>query len=213
MIETLHAIEIYKTHIDIENLDQLVDPEFLKSLPTGSLHDYLVTSNMVTGYGSWHKIKDGEKLHAWPEFQPMIEAVDQHAKKFWDHLGYWPDLAPKPYQSWINICNRDGQLSSHIHYNVPLSAVVYLDASPEQGNLVFEHPMSALLGFCPIVDKKVRLKHEVQVRTGDIVIFPGYFRHYTLPNNTDRPRITFAINYNETGHFENFNNYTQDNKK
>jgi hypothetical protein len=129
MIETLYPIQIYKNHIDIKNLDQLIEPEFLKSLPIGDLQEYPLTPNTVTGYGSWYKIKDSEKLHAQSEFCLMMEIVNQHAKEFWNHLGYWPDIFPKPYQSWINISDRNGMLSSHIHYNVPLSAVVYLVAS------------------------------------------------------------------------------------
>lgn len=195
MIETLHAIEIYKARIDIENLDTLTSPDFLNSLPKGKLQEYPLTPDMITGYASWYNIKGAEKVHEWEQFRSMMKIINQHAKIFWDHLGYWSDIFPSPYQSWINIGNKNGTFSSHVHYNVALSGVVYLDACPEQGNLVFEHPMTDLLGYCPIANPREKFKHEVQVNTGDLVLFPGYLRHYTLPNNTDRPRISFAMNF------------------
>ena len=31
--------------------------------------------------------------------------------------------------------------------------------------------------------------------TGDLIIFPGHLNHYSLPNNSDEPRIMIGSNF------------------
>ena len=33
------------------------------------------------------------------------------------------------------------------------------------------------------------------VKTGDLIIFPGHLNHYSLPNNSDEPRIMIGSNF------------------
>ena len=77
--------------------------------------------------------------------------------------------------------------------------MLYLDASPEQGNIVFENPMDLIIGGQPIKMPYKNFTHEVEVVTGDLILFPGYLKHFTKPNLTNRPRVTFVANLNEKG--------------
>jgi uncharacterized protein (TIGR02466 family) len=204
VIETLYSLDIYRTRLDnVDRLSELCTPEFLSKLYLTQNEYTLNTDVTLSGAKSWHRIKDAEKLHHWPEFKEISNFVTKHAKIYWDHLGYWPDVEPKPYQSWVNVFERGGQVDSHSHNEVPLAAVVYLSASPEQGNIVFETPMYDILGFLPINNKIKRLRHEMTINTGDVIIFPGYLRHFSFPNTTDTPRISYAINFNDTGIYHN----------
>jgi len=44
------------------------------------------------------------------------------------------------------------------------------------------------------------------VKTGDIVIFPGWCEHQALPNEDDAPRIILGTNYFLTGTFGDYDN-------
>ena len=46
----------------------------------------------------------------------------------------------------------------------------------------------------------------LSVKTGDIVIFPGWCEHQALPNEDDAPRIILGTNYFVTGTFGDYDN-------
>ena len=45
----------------------------------------------------------------------------------------------------------------------------------------------------PIVNETQTLR-EVACKTGDVIIFPGWLKHFTTPNKTDKERIVMTIN-------------------
>jgi uncharacterized protein (TIGR02466 family) len=96
---------------------------------------------------------------------------------------------------WANITPRGGYVDSHLHGNMPFTAVLYVDASPEQGNLFIENPMEMVLMNQPIgPDVQYPLGEEIAVNSGDFVMLPGYIRHSVRPNTTDKPRLILAFN-------------------
>ena len=46
----------------------------------------------------------------------------------------------------------------------------------------------------------------LSVKTGDMVIFPGWCEHQALPNEDDAPRIILGTNYFVTGSFGDYEN-------
>ena len=46
----------------------------------------------------------------------------------------------------------------------------------------------------------------LSVKTGDVVIFPGWCEHKALPNEDDSPRIILGTNYFLTGTFGDYDN-------
>ena len=49
-------------------------------------------------------------------------------------------------------------------------------------------------------------KLNISVKTGDMVIFPGWCEHQALPNEDDSPRIILGTNYFVTGSFGDYDN-------
>jgi hypothetical protein len=85
---------------------------------------------------------------------------------------------------------------------MPFTAVLYVDASPEQGNLVIENPLEMVLMTQPVSpDVKYPLGEEIAVSSGDLVIFPGFLRHSVKPNNTDKPRLILGFNIGCRGQY------------
>ncbi len=154
----------------------------------GTLCSYHSASNLHTEYKN--------------ETQEVVAFVEQCAREYWQDCDYHKDLEPFVFQLWANKTPKGGYIDSHLHGNMPFTAVLYVDASPEQGNLIIENPMEMVLMTQPISpDIKYPLGEEVSVNSGDLVMFPGYLRHSVKPNNTDNPRLILGFNIGCQGRY------------
>jgi uncharacterized protein (TIGR02466 family) len=136
------------------------------------------------------------------ETDEVVMFVEQVAKEYWNACNYHNNLTPFVFQMWANKTPKGGYVNSHLHGNMPFSAVLYVDASPEQGNLVLENPMEMILMTQPISpDVKYPMEQEISVSSGDLVMFPGYLRHRVLPNKLDRDRLILGFNIGSKGEY------------
>jgi uncharacterized protein (TIGR02466 family) len=103
---------------------------------------------------------------------------------------------------WANFTPKHGWINSHLHISMPLNAVLYLDACPEQGNLVIENPNDQLLATQPINYRETfQFEQEIEVNTGDFIIFPGFLKHKVRKNMSDRPRMVLGLNFGAKGFY------------
>jgi uncharacterized protein (TIGR02466 family) len=136
------------------------------------------------------------------ETKDVVKFVEDCAKECWKENGYHQELEPFVFQMWANKTPRGGYIDSHLHGNMPFTAVLYIDASPEQGNLMIENPMEMILMTQPISpDIKYPIAEEISIKSGDLVMFPGYIRHSVKPNNTDKPRLILGFNIGCQGNY------------
>ena len=95
-------------------------------------------------------------------------------------------------QGWIIDIKKGGNLKSHMHKLGWLSGSLYLNVPKEknssEGNLVFSLDGEYLPG-----DGKIFPSKEININTGDIVLFPSSIFHHTLPFDSEENRITFAF--------------------
>jgi hypothetical protein len=78
---------------------------------------------------------------------------------------------------------------------MPFTAVLYIDASPQQGNLILENPMDTVLMTQPISPTVTYpMVKEIIVNSGDLIMFPGYLKHRVNPNVTDTDRLILGFN-------------------
>jgi len=96
--------------------------------------------------------------------------------------------------AWVNINKTHNSNVSHFHANSALSGVIYLQTSPNSGNIVFENP-TASPAF-PITEtvKGFFGVYFVSPQVGDVLVFPSYLRHYVESNLSDKDRISIAFN-------------------
>jgi uncharacterized protein (TIGR02466 family) len=107
---------------------------------------------------------------------------------------YFPD-------SWVVKTNPDFKESKlHNHSNSLYSGVVYLDAPPGGGDIVFSRTQTS---FSPSINLLIPKKNKnifncdnwvITPHTGLILIFPSYIPHRILFNRLDTPRYSFAFN-------------------
>lgn len=136
------------------------------------------------------------------ETQEVVKFVETCAKEYWDEMEYHKELEPFVFQMWANKTPRGGYIDSHLHGNMPFTAVLYVDASSEQGNLLIENPLEMILMTQPISpDIKYPMAEEISVKSGDLIMFPGYIRHSVKPNNTDKPRLILGFNIGSRGKY------------
>lgn len=129
------------------------------------------------------------------DLNDVVEFVTETARKYWNKCNYHSELNPYVFQVWANKTPKGGWIHSHLHGNMPFTAVLYVDACPDQGNLILENPLDMILMTQPISPNiAYPMVKEISVQTGDLIMFPGYLKHRVKPNNTDNDRLILGFN-------------------
>lgn len=93
-------------------------------------------------------------------------------------------------QAWATVLHEGGHQTPHIHPAGWMSGVFYLDAgtsSVDGGCIVFGHPQTGS-GL-----SRPPREHVHVPRSGELIVFPSYFFHHTLPYQGVKPRISLAF--------------------
>lgn len=191
---------IYKNFYD--KVDRLKENLFSK-LDT-VFEDTENNNNVFMRQGTLCSYHSASDLHIRyrEETHEVVSFVEQCSKEHWKDCGYHTELEPFVFQMWANKTPAGGYIDSHLHGNMPLTAVLYVEASPAQGNLIVENPMEMVLMTQPIgPDIKYPIGEEISVSSGDLIIFPGYIRHSVKANTTDIPRLILGFNIGCRGNY------------
>ena len=137
-----------------------------------------------------------QELASFIDISPITNFVEEQCKIFWKELRFNPRLTPKVLNSWANLSGPGSAIWPHHHTPAPLTAVFYLNAIPEMGNLVLQNPMEAVLATAPYeTTYSIReFDYTVKSETGKLVIFPGWIKHYVTENLTKDTRFSMAFN-------------------
>lgn len=199
MILELFPTKVYKTfYPNTESLKPLF--EKLKEV-----FDETVDHNneyMREGTLCSYHVQSDLHLRYPEETKDIVEFVESAAREYWKECNYYEGLEPCVIQLWANTTPKGGWIDSHLHGPIPFTGVVYVDASPAQGNLVIENPMDMVLMAQPIQPAdKYSMDKEIEVNTGDVVLFPGYIKHSVKPNTTNSDRLILGFNIGSRGKF------------
>lgn len=200
MILDIFPTRIYQsTYPKAAELKDTLFPKITEILDAAAINNNTFMQN-----GTVCSYNTGSDLHnQFPiETAEIVEFVNAAAREYWKVCNYHNELEPFVYQMWANATPKGGWVENHLHGNMPFTAVLYVDASPEQGNLVLENPLDSLLMTQPIgADVQYPMRYEVPVKTGDLVMFPGYLKHSVKQNITDRTRLIVAFNIGCRGNY------------
>ena len=100
-------------------------------------------------------------------------------------------------EMWAIINKKNDFNVIHTHPNCYLSAAYYVKAPKDCGRFQIECPNIARRYAYPEVEKKNELNTEVagiDVKEGDLLIFPGYLPHKVAKNESDEDRIVISFN-------------------
>ncbi len=94
---------------------------------------------------------------------------------------------------WVNVMYPGARHAMHVHPQSVVSGTVYLDVPAGGAPIRFEDPRSGLFQCSPMRP----IFHEIQPRTGDVILFESWMRHEVPEQQGDlaqRPRISASFN-------------------
>jgi len=183
----------------IDYIDQNFNSEYINEYDQ---HDHPIRMGALARiYDSNTYFREGRSIED-PNLKTLFDWITEHGLKYWKILNLSEELNPFIMQLWATAVKRGGFVASHNHNPVPVSGVFYLKARPDQGNLFLENPLDLVLGRSPLNTigyasqrTPTRFNYEVQSTSGKLILFPGWMKHFTRPNQTDELRMSMAVNF------------------
>ena len=100
---------------------------------------------------------------------------------------------------WVNVLERGGVHSGHIHPSSVISGTVYVEVPPGSGALRLEDPrlpmMMAAPTRLPDAPEPQRRFIYLQPQVGSLFMWESWLRHEVMPNDARSPRISLSFNY------------------
>lgn len=130
--------------------------------------------------------------HTWFELKEFQErlglAIDDIKKEY-----QFVDKKSHVDQSWVNRHGLGGETLEHSHNKVTFAVAAYLRCPVNSGNIVFKDPLEYHKHNFPIYPEESAYR-EIQVKTNDVLIFPGWLKHYVKPNQSNKSRYVLTLN-------------------
>ena len=195
-----HALPIYKESTDfelndVEKTEILLGGEFRKAL-----------SDKGNALSKSAEILESEKLLRVKNF--ILSKFDNFVT---NHLQIKNQFCLT--QSWSAVNHKGDAHHLHLHPNTVFSCVYYAQAN--SGDFQIKMPMSRIQDGYNFSYKILQNNifnsrtYNASVKTGDILIFPGWLEHQALPNEDDAPRIIIGTNYFVKGILGDYDNKDQ----
>ena len=144
-------------------------------------------------------IANPRQPHRMPEFSKFYEYLSKVVKQVaTEKYGYHSGFKYPIGNSWVNFHGKDGKTLEHNHPNAFLVAATYLHMPENGGSIQFKDPLEYHKSVHEHEDSKSWFWKDVSAVTGDILIFPGWLRHRTHPNNSDINRWVLTTNFIQT---------------
>jgi uncharacterized protein (TIGR02466 family) len=140
--------------------------------------------------------------------QPLLLQVQNMFNKQANLLGIADNCTIDVTQAWINVNNTSSNRSNthevHMHPGHIMSAVYYVQAPKDSGNLVLISPHGLMDYALPykLVTNPTPFngtRYTVMPSAGDLVSFPGWINHCVTENLSNQTRISIAFNGNLGG--------------
>jgi uncharacterized protein (TIGR02466 family) len=138
-----------------------------------------------------HLVKEFTEYYKW------LEPIAQHIiHKEWTlntHFQYFIS------NSWVNVHGRGGYTRVHTHGPCTLTTAAYLNLPENGGYIEYLDPLEQIkLYHMKDFDEEEFNWKKVEAKTGDVLIFPGWIKHRTQPNESDEKRWVLTTNYIST---------------
>ena len=153
----------------------------------------LVNGTQTLGPGNIFNLEDDCIV----KLKILIENKIKEYRKLYnsENVGFfkkWPKEGDYTLTGWVINLNKGGSLKRHIHKEGWLSGSLYLSIpnkkKKHEGDIVF-----SLNGENYPTDGKFYPDKDVELKTGDMVLFPSSIFHSTIPFSGDENRITLAF--------------------
>lgn len=154
--------------------------------------------NSYPGYTSYGSLPD-LPVRA-PCFAALKKLIDAEAAKFAKIAQF--DLGGgklKLDNIWINVLDRDGFHSGHIHPHSVISGTYYAQVPDGASSLKFEDPRLPMMMAAPArhddAPEEMRSFVYLAPRAGVMLMWESWLRHEVVRNDSEKPRISVSFNY------------------
>ena len=174
----------YQYSFNWDSLKPKIDDLFLHSK----------TNSLLEKKSAWSTVSCDSDLqpHHWSELQHFIDWIDIITLGLAKDLNF-QSADYKITNSWVNRHDFSGETIEHNHNNTTFVVSAYLNCPPNSGNIVFKDPLEYHKSSWPIFPEE-HLYQEISVATNDVLIFPGYLKHYVQPNLSSESRYVMTFN-------------------
>lgn len=185
----------FPTHIwsrDIDGSEQL-NSQLLSAIRGWQEEDPkgVAVSNSL----GWHSQYN---LHRRGEFRGIVDAINDTVAALGRDIGVVETVEPIIYTSWANVSPKHAANRMHVHPDVYLSGVYYVQVPKGCGKICFRDPRPQVEGLIfPVPRGAMWSEVTYEPKAGRMFLFPAWLPHEVLPNmsNLDRISIAFNITY------------------
>ena len=128
----------------------------------------------------------------------FVSSIKSKIKRAIDDMGWDSEKSQTKITNMWAIINKKGASNArHTHPNSFLSAVYYIKAPIDCGDILFFDPRSAKVNRKPPTTKPTKLNAEevnVTPQDGMLVFFPSYLHHGVDENKSDEERVIISFN-------------------
>ncbi len=150
-----------------------------------------------TNFGGWQSAAD---LYKHPEFAWLMQRILERANEV--AVNFSREKRFDDGVMWANVNGQYNFNAMHIHADALISGVIYLKvARDDQGLIQFfdsreGSPTSYWRCFSQLPEETEMTQGVVTVapREGDILLFPGWLKHWVTPNLTEDMRVSVSFN-------------------
>ena len=136
-----------------------------------------------------HKRKELKEFTDWLHNKILYVASQ------WDY----PENTPyRCFNSWFNEHYRGGRTESHTHNLCNFVVSSYLKVPENSGAILFRDPMYETRSMEP--NTVATPWRSYPVKTGDVLIFPGWLEHMVEPSESDERRVVMTMNWQVDHH-------------
>jgi uncharacterized protein (TIGR02466 family) len=124
-----------------------------------------------------------------------ILEVKEKISKVYEDLGISKEPWLKNY--WFNCNYKNDYNKTHVHSYSFVSAVLYLSAPTNSGNIIFERP-DQFENFIDDISFSTQENYKsfyVVPKNNLLVMFPSYLPHYVEKNLSEENRISMSFNF------------------
>lgn len=146
--------------------------------------------NIRSNRGGWQS-----DTNLWQEevFKSLLEKTTHIAQSIIQDISTnQPQMVIR--SMWGNVNPKGGMNFTHVHPSGWMSGVYYIQLPEGSDQIVFEDPRPArLMDFqrsCLISDEYFTY----QPKIGELLLFPSWLPHFTLPNPVEESRISISFN-------------------
>ena len=170
----------------IHTVDIEVDLEGIESALRQERED-IQFGRDVSNIGGYHSKTHYQSTKVSEPVEKLVKGVVWYSSKILKDID--EKLRVRDFDWWFIMNARGNYNEAHSHGNTSLTAVFYVAAPENCGDLVLMRTDGGL--YNGVIRKTT---HTVTPKAGRLVLFPAHLVHYVQPSETDEERISMAFN-------------------